>query len=198
LAGRHFLFPKQSSTDYVVLTPAVPMRLNAFTLCMNLALNVLENRPINLFTYRTFNREALILSLTYNWKVGLYMRGETILFPYLDKCNTWNHICLTWESEHGRCELWVNGRRTGNKIYHKDSTVQPGGTVTLGQNYNSYSRDFDEEGSYIGKIKDLNMWNKVLSLRSLRSIFKGKVKQKGDIFDWSNLSYSIKGNVTLV
>ncbi|KAG9469141.1 hypothetical protein GDO78_021125, partial [Eleutherodactylus coqui] len=198
LTGRHFLFPKESITDYVVLTPAQPMRLNSFTLCMSLDLNVSENREIILFSYRTLNYDALNLWLKYNGSIGLYMKEKGLMFPKFDSCKQWTHLCLTWESGHGRCELWVNSRKSGNKIYHWEGTVQPGGIVILGQDQDSFNSGFDEKQSYVGKIKDLNMWNKVLLVKSLQSVFKGTVKQKGEIFDWSDLSYSIKGNVKLV
>lgn len=120
------------------------------------------------------------------------------MFPTLDMSNEWNHLCLTWESKHGRCELWVNGRRFGNKVYRRRDTVRPGGIVILGQDQDELGNGFDKSQSYIGKIKDLNMWKKVLSLRSIKSVFKGTEIQKGEIFDWSNLSYSKRGNVEVV
>ncbi|XP_056381042.1 uncharacterized protein LOC130276137 [Hyla sarda] len=197
LEGRHFLFPEESITNYVVLTPAEPMRLTAFTLCMKLSLNVPEDRETILFSYRTLYYDELNLWLESNGDVGFYMSGEGIKFPKLDRSKEWNHLCLTWESKHGRCELWVNGRRSIN-TYQKRHTVQPGGIAILGQDQDELGNGFDKSQSYIGKIKDLNMWKRVLPLKSIRSVFKGKESRKGDIFDWSNLSYSIKGNVEVV
>ncbi|XP_075143700.1 pentraxin fusion protein-like [Leptodactylus fuscus] len=198
LEGRSFLFPEQSVTDYVLLTPAQPMRLTSFTLCMKLSLNVSENRETILFSYRTLYYDELNLWLESDGNVGFYMSGEGLMFPKLDYSKEWNHLCLTWESKNGRCELWVNGKRHGNKIYRKRHTVRAGGMVILGQDQDGLGDGFEKSQSYVGKIKDLNMWNKVLSLRSLRSMFKGKVTRKGEIFDWSNLSYSLKGKVEVV
>ncbi|XP_069822710.1 uncharacterized protein [Dendropsophus ebraccatus] len=198
LEGRSFLFPEESNTNYVVLTPAQPMSLSSFTLCMKLSLNVSEDRETILFSYRTLYHDELNLWLESNGDVGFYMSGAGIMFPKLDKSKEWNHLCLTWESKHGRCELWVNGRRFARKIYRKRHTVQPDGIAILGQDQDELGKDFDKSQSYIGKIKDLNMWNKVLSLKSLRSLFKGKKMPKREIFDWSNLSFSMKGNVEVV
>ncbi|XP_075688025.1 uncharacterized protein LOC142656914 isoform X2 [Rhinoderma darwinii] len=198
LEGKYFLFPEESVTDYIVLTPALPMRLRSFTLCMNLSLNVSENRETILFSYRTLYHDELNLWLEANGDIGFYMSGEGLMFPRRDKSKEWNHLCLTWESKNGRCELWLNGRRSGNKVYRRRHAVRPGGVVILGQDQDALSNFFDKSQSYIGKIKDLNMWNKVLSLKSLQSLFKGKEVRKGEIFDWSNLSYAKKGNVEVV
>ncbi|CAI9570447.1 unnamed protein product [Staurois parvus] len=120
------------------------------------------------------------------------------MFPTLDRSKEWQHICLTWESKYGRSEVWVNGRRYANRVYSKGHKVRPGGIAMLGQDQDSLGHDFDGSQSFVGKIKDLNMWNKVLSLKTLRSMFRGKEKTKGNVFDWSQLTFSKKGNVQIV
>ncbi|XP_040263665.1 uncharacterized protein LOC120979167 isoform X2 [Bufo bufo] len=198
LEGRYLLFPEESVTDYVLLTPNQPMSLTSFTLCMKLALNVSENRETILFSYRTLYYDELNLWQESNGNVGFYMSGEGLMFPKLDHSKEWNHLCLTWESRRGRCELWINGRRSGNKLYRRRHTVRAGGIAILGQDQDELGNGFDKSQSYIGKIKDLNMWNKVLSIKSLRKVFNGNETPKGEVFDWSNLSYSTKGNVKVI
>ncbi|KAM4022007.1 uncharacterized protein ACNLHF_027292 [Anomaloglossus baeobatrachus] len=198
LSSKYFSFPRESNTDYVVLTPAQPMRLQAFTLCMNLFLNVSDNRETILFSYRTSSYDELNLWVEMNGDLGFYMSGEGLMFPNFDTSKEWNHLCLTWESKNGRCELWNNGKRIGNKVYHRGHTVRPGGMVILGQDQDQLGESFDSAQSYVGSIKDLNMWQRVLSVKALKSVFRGSKTQKGDIFDWSNLSYDLRGNVQLV
>nr|prf pentraxin [Xenopus laevis] len=98
----------------------------------------------------------------------------------------------------GMTEFWLNGRRSATKVYHQKNTVRSGGIVLLGQDQDSYGGDFDKTQSFVGSIKDLKMWNKVLPLRSLKSLFKGREIGNGNIFDWSSLSYSMIGNVAEV
>ncbi|XP_044130083.1 pentraxin fusion protein-like [Bufo gargarizans] len=198
LEGRYFLFPEESVTDYVLLTPNQPMSLTSFTLCMKLALNVSENRETILFSYRTLFYDELNLWQESNGNVGFYMSGEGLMFPKLDHSKEWNHLCLTWESRRGRCELWINGRRSGNKLYRRRHTVRAGGIAILGQDQDELGNGFDKSQSYVGNIKELNMWNKVLSIKSLRKVFNGNETPKGEVFDWSNLSYSTKGNVKVI
>ncbi|CAJ0936205.1 unnamed protein product [Ranitomeya imitator] len=81
LRSRYFRFPRESNTDYVVLTPAETMRLAAFTLCMNVSLNVSDNRETILFSYRTTYYDELNLWLEMNGDLGFYMSGEGLMFP---------------------------------------------------------------------------------------------------------------------
>ncbi|XP_068109255.1 uncharacterized protein [Hyperolius riggenbachi] len=195
LTGKYFLFPKESEDTYITLAPAIPLRLNAFTFCMRVSLDVPNNRETILFSYRTLYFDELNLWLESNGKIGLYMSGEGLMFPQVKNKKAWNHMCLTWESKNGRCELWVNGRRKANMVYRKQHTVRDGGIAMLGQDQDSLGGNFDKEQSFVGKIKDVKMWNRVLSLRGLKAMFKGRENPKGNIFDWSELNYSTKGSV---
>ncbi|MEE6502604.1 hypothetical protein FKM82_004569 [Ascaphus truei] len=198
LTDKSLFFPGESSSSYVHLSPATPMDLTAFTLCMKLSLDVPENRETILFSYRTLFYDELNLWLESNGNIGVYMRGESLMLPPLDQSKEWNHLCLTWESKHGRCELWVNNKRSATRVYQKKHKVKSGGIVLLGQDQDTLGDNFDASQSYVGKIKDLNMWDKVISLKSLHSLFKEKEFQQGNIFDWGSLNYIIKGNVTIV
>ncbi|XP_077323576.1 uncharacterized protein LOC143958006 isoform X2 [Lithobates pipiens] len=198
LTGKYFLFPEESNNSYVDLSPALPLKLKAFSLCMKVSLNVSKNRETILFSYRTRYFDELNLWQEKSGQLGFYMSGEGLMLPRLDRRKQWLHICLTWESKHGRSELWVNGRRYTNRVYRMGHQVQSGGIAMLGQDQDALGHDFDRSQSFVGKIKDLNMWNKVLSLKTLRSIFRGKETTKGNIFNWSELTFSKKGNVQVV
>ncbi|XP_063797417.1 uncharacterized protein LOC134958626 [Pseudophryne corroboree] len=195
LEGRYFSFPEATDNSYVYLSPAQPMSLTALTLCMKVALDVPENRETILFSYRTLYFDELNLWLESNGKIGLYMSGESVMFPKLSRGKEWNHLCVTWESSRGRCELWMNGRRSGVKVFQRGHTLRAGGIVMLGQDQDGLGDGLDAEQSFVGKIKNVNMWDKVLSLKSLRAVFKHLTVEKGDVFDWSGLTYSIRGNV---
>ncbi|KAM9324373.1 uncharacterized protein PAF06_000406 [Gastrophryne carolinensis] len=198
LTGRYFLFPTESDNSYVTLSPALPLNLKAFTLCMNLSVNFPEQRETILFSYRTNYYDELNVWQEENGMVSFYMNGDGIHFSKLDRSKDWTHLCLTWESKNGRCELWMNGKRSGNRIYRKKHQVRSGGIVILGQDQDSLGRDFQQTQSFVGKIKDVNMWDRVLSLKALKLVFKEREKQKGNIFDWSELRFSKIGNVQIV
>ncbi|XP_053324728.1 uncharacterized protein LOC128499816 [Spea bombifrons] len=198
LSGNYFYFPEENDNSYVYLSPKIPMDLKALTLCMKISPNINDNRETILFSYRTTYYDELNLWIESSGNIGLYMSGEGIMFSPLNHKKEWAHLCLTWESKYGRCELWLNGRRKGPRIYRRSHSIRPGGIVLLGQDQDSLGGNFEAAQSYVGKIKDLNMWDKVLSLRALRSVFKNKQVQAGTVFDWRSLNYMIKGNVTVV
>ncbi|KAG8436108.1 hypothetical protein GDO86_007280 [Hymenochirus boettgeri] len=197
LTKKHFLFPQESDNSYVSISPAKPMQLKAFTLCMNVSLEIPKGRETILFSYRTLFYDALNLWIEKDGNIGLYMSGDGLIFRRSNLKKVWNHLCVTWESRSGRTELWLNGKRASTNVYQRRHHVSSGGIAMLGQDQDALESEFDSSQSYIGKIKDVNMWSKVLSLRSLKSLFKGKNVHKGTIFDWSSFSFSITGNVTL-
>ncbi|KAM5147986.1 uncharacterized protein ACMZJ9_011622 [Mantella aurantiaca] len=198
LTGKHFLFPNESSTSYIELSPALPLALKEFSLCMKVSLDVPKNRETILFSYRTLFYDALNLWLEATGQLGFYMSGQGIMFPRMDRRREWQHMCLTWEAKRGRCEMWLNGKRSANKVYQRSHAVRAGGIAILGQDQDALGHGFERSQSFVGRIKDLQMWNKVLSLKALRSVFKGKERKKGNIFDWSELTFSRKGNVQIV
>ncbi|XP_053577049.1 uncharacterized protein LOC128666463 [Bombina bombina] len=198
LIGKSLVFKKETGDSYVILTPDLPMNLKAFTLCMKLSLDVPQNRETILFSYRTTFYDELNLWIEYDGKTGFYMSGDGVQFAPMDLSKEWNHVCLTWEARHGRTEFWLNGRRATTAVYNKKNIMRAGGIVMLGQDQDNLGGDFDISQSYVGKIKDLNMWDSVLSLKLLKKQFNDKDIRKGNIFDWGHLSYKIFGNVTIV
>uniref|UniRef100_A0A8C5WL30 Pentraxin (PTX) domain-containing protein n=1 Tax=Leptobrachium leishanense TaxID=445787 RepID=A0A8C5WL30_9ANUR len=197
LSGRSFFFPGESDNSYVYLNPQIPMNLKALTLCMKLSLDVPESRETILFSYRTLCQDEFNLWIEISGKIGLYMSGDAVYFPPIDQKREWNHLCLTWEFTHGRTELWVNSRRQPTQFYSRRHQIHKGGIAIIGQDQDSLGGGFDAKQSYIGKIKDLNMWNKVLPLRAIRNIFRDEEVWKGNIFAWSSLTYVTTGNVTI-
>ena len=88
LGGRSLVFPEQTSTSFVELTPAKSLSLNAFTLCLRFATELFkERREVILFHYRTQDTDELTL-----WRLndgryelqGLQMLPEKLRRP-------WNH-----------------------------------------------------------------------------------------------------------
>ncbi|KAM8930741.1 uncharacterized protein RCH25_006706 [Pelodytes ibericus] len=197
LTDKSFVFPEESNTSYVYMSPEIPMNLKALTLCMRISLKVPEDRETILYSYRTLYYDELNLWIENDGTVGLYMSGEGIKFPRIKQKREWNHLCLTWESRFGRTELWVNNKRTGLKYYRRRHTIHEGGISLLGQDQDSLGEGFDASQSFIGKIKDFHMWNKVLSLKALRSVFRNKYSHNATVFNWNALTYTIKGNVQI-
>lgn len=56
---KSLVFPSESSTSYVEMVPLKPLKLTAFTLCMQVATELTGSREIILFAYRTQSYDEL-------------------------------------------------------------------------------------------------------------------------------------------
>ena len=56
---RSVLFPEQTYSSYMELTPLKPLSLDAFTLCLRFATELKGKREVILFAYRTQNFDEL-------------------------------------------------------------------------------------------------------------------------------------------
>ncbi|KAB5587246.1 hypothetical protein PHYPO_G00011000 [Pangasianodon hypophthalmus] len=192
-----FLFPEESDTAYVHVTPKKPLNLQAFTLCMHVATELNSQRETILFAYRTQHYDELNV-----WqekgRLSLYLRssGDAAMFtlPPLSAFPT--HLCVTWDSSTGATAFWVDGRRSMLKIYRRGHQVDSDGAIVLGQDPDSYVGEFDSKQSFVGEITDLEMWDSVLSARQIKQVFeKQNIGLSGNVLDWNSLEYKIHGNV---
>ncbi|KAK2870417.1 hypothetical protein Q8A67_024809 [Cirrhinus molitorella] len=201
LAGKMLVFPAKSSSSYVKLTPEKPMSLSAFTLCMRVATSLREWRDIILFAYRTRDTDELNVWKEKDGRLSLYIQssGKGALFnlPSLSPYRT--HLCVTWNSATGLTAFWVDGRRSSLQVYNVGNRVRAGGIVVLGQDPDSYLSDFEYEQSFVGDIKDVYMWNYVLSDSQIRAVHSNQkaYMPKGNIFDWTTIRYYTQGNVVV-
>ncbi|KAL1248302.1 hypothetical protein QQF64_021620 [Cirrhinus molitorella] len=201
LAGKVLVFPTKSYSSYVKLTPEKPMSLSAFTLCMRVVANLREWRDIILFAYRTRDTDELNVWKEKDGRLSLYFQSSHngVLFrvPPLSPYRT--HLCVTWNSATGVTAVWVDGQRSAPQVYNTGHVVRAGGVVVLGQDPDSYLGDFETEQSFVGDIKDVYMWNYVLSDNQIKAAYLNKKANmpKGNIFDWTTIRYSIHGNVVV-
>ncbi|XP_053885703.1 pentraxin fusion protein-like [Malaclemys terrapin pileata] len=195
LLGKAFIFPEETDTSYVVLSPAQPLSLGAFTLCMKVASELPPNREIILFSYRTTYYDELNVWQEFNGTFSLYLSGPGVHFT-LPKLNTFgSHMCVTWESKSGLTAFWVNGERSLRKVLRPGHRIQPQGIVMLGQDPDTFWGSFEKAQSFVGEISDLYMWDHVLSPSIIQNVYLDHSFPKGNIFDWKSLSYKCTGNV---
>ncbi|XP_054463206.1 C-reactive protein-like [Anoplopoma fimbria] len=195
---RTLVFPSATNTAYVELVPLKPLNLTAFTLCMRVATELSGRREVILFAYRTPNFDELNVWRELDGSLSFYMSGNGVLFqvPQLGALQT--HLCATWDSGSGASALFIDGRKSVTKIYKKNHIVQPGGTVIVGQDPDSYLSGFDAKQSFVGEIGDINMWDYVLSQSNIQDLFSGKWVAKGNVFDWETAELRVNGEVTVV
>ncbi|KAJ8251265.1 hypothetical protein GJAV_G00219120 [Gymnothorax javanicus] len=194
LFEKDLVFPEETDNSYVTLTPQKPLELTAFTLCMNVATELKDNRDVILFAYRT-DTDELNVWREADGRYSLYLTdGSSVRFNLPPLTTFKTHFCVTWESTTGLTAMWMDRKRSDRKIFRNGHTTRAGGTVRLGQDTDSGG--FDINQSFVGKISDLNMWDYVLpesQIKALHSCFAHN--PKGNIFDWETIQYQINGNV---
>ncbi|XP_016327553.1 pentraxin fusion protein-like isoform X2 [Sinocyclocheilus anshuiensis] len=204
LGVKVLLFPTETDSSYVKLTPEKPLSLSAFTLCMRVATELQGEREIILFAYRTQNYDELNVWREKDGHLSFYLSGNGAgngaLF-YLPPISTFRtHLCITWDSETGLSAFWVDGHRSSFQLYRKGHSVRPGGTVLLGQDPDNYLGAFEAKQSFVGEITDVKMWDHVLSGSQIKAVYSNQERSvpKGNVFDWNTIKYEINGNVLVV
>ncbi|XP_073686596.1 C-reactive protein-like [Garra rufa] len=201
LGGKMLVFPSKSHNSYVKLTPEKPLSLSAFTLCMRVTADLRDRRDIIMFAYRTHDTDELNVWKEKDGRWSLYFQssGDGVLFRLPPLSPYRSHLCVTWTSATGLTAVWVDGRRSSVQVYKAGHRVRAGGAVVLGQDPDSYLGDFETEQSFVGEIKDVYMWNYVLSDGQIRAVYTNQkaYMPKGNVFDWNTIKYYTHGNVVV-
>ncbi|XP_062848577.1 C-reactive protein-like [Trichomycterus rosablanca] len=200
LNGKVVLFPYETDFSFVRLLPQKPMALSAFTLCMQVGTELQGERQIILFAYRTNSTDELNVWREKDGRISFYLGGDAVFF-HLTSLSTFRaHLCLTWDSSTGLTAFHMDGRRTVRQVYKPGHQIQPGGTVLLGQDPDTYLGNFEETQSFVGEITDVNMWDFVLSRAQINTLYANLKRRvpHGNIFDWSSVQYETHGNVMIV
>ncbi|XP_052451321.1 pentraxin fusion protein [Carassius gibelio] len=199
LGGKMLVFPAKSDYNYVKLIPEKALSLSAFTLCMRVVTDLRDDRDIILFAYRTSEVDELNVWKEQDGRLSLYLQSsrEGALFRMTSVSPYRTHLCVTWSSATGLTAIWVDGSRSSLQVYRTGFRVRAGGIVVLGQDPDSYLGKFDREQSFAGEIKDLYMWDYVLSDSQIRAVYLNQKSNmpKGNLFDWNTIRYFITGNV---
>ncbi|XP_043943233.1 mucosal pentraxin-like [Protopterus annectens] len=191
------VFPQQSSTDYVKLTPVKEMSLTAFTLCIRAFTDL--DRPYSLFSYATSSKDnELLLFATAKDQYEFNIANNNVLFRVTNLRSTWNHFCVTWDSRTGLLELRINGERLVRKGLAKGYTIKSGGVIILGQEQDSLEGGFQADQSFVGELNNVNLWDYVLTPQQIRAATYGTLSIPGNVIDWGTVEYAIKGYVIVV
>ncbi|XP_059002716.1 serum amyloid P-component [Mustela nigripes] len=196
LSGKVFVFPQESSTDHVTLTPKLEKPLKSFTLCFRAYSDL--SRPHSLFSYNAQGKDNEIL--VFKERAGEYSLhiGKTkVTFKVAEVFPSPTHICVTWESSTGIAEFWVNGKPLVKKGLKKGYSVATQPKIVLGQEQDSYGGAFDVNQSFVGEIGDLYMWDSVLSAQQILSVRHGSYLLDPNVLDWSALDYESRGYVVI-
>ncbi|XP_055965549.1 mucosal pentraxin-like [Sorex fumeus] len=191
LEGQSLLFPRESATDYVLLTPQQQKPLHNFTLCMK-AFSDLP-RGYSLFSYATRSHSnALLLHVNRPGEFSLSIGDSEIVFRTTQSWLGAFHVCVSWESSTGIATLWVDGRPQGRKGVSKGYVLEGEASIILGQDQDSFGGGFNAKQSLVGEVWDVHLWDRIIPMKRT-----GPSLQNGNLLDWHSLTFQSFGDVVI-
>ncbi|XP_054978923.1 mucosal pentraxin-like [Sorex araneus] len=191
LRGKAIIFPRESASDYVLLTARHQKPLHSFTLCMKASSDL--TRDYSLFSYSTrAHSNALLLYLNRPGEFSLTIGHSEIVFRTPQSSKGPIRVCVTWESATGIATLWVDGKPQGRKGVSKGYVLDANAKIILGQEQDSYGGGFDAKQSLVGEVWDVHLWDTIIPMKPT-----GPTCRIGNVLDWHSLSFQSYGYVVI-
>ncbi|CAN2391393.1 serum amyloid, partial [Pristimantis euphronides] len=196
LGNKVFLFPRRTSTAYVVLKPEIKASLEKLSVCLK--------------SYTELTRDHSLFSLAMS---GSKQDNAFLIFPEPPNVSSvsinqeevkiktdpevleWKHTCVTWDSETGVIQLWVNGKLYPRRVSQKGFSIEPPISIILGQEQDSFGGKFDQDQCFVGELSDVHMWDHVLTPEDIQKVLSGD--HPGNVINWRSLNFEMKGNVLI-
>ncbi|KAM3920455.1 jeltraxin-like [Leptodactylus fuscus] len=191
------LFPKPTSTDYLILKPTIVKPLTQLTVCLSSYTDL--NRVHSLFSLATRAKDnALLIYPMPPNNISISINNEDIYFTVDPEVLDWKHTCVTWDSETGLLQLWINGKRYPRRVTRTRSPISPPMIVILGQEQDNFGGGFEASQSFVGEIRDVNLWDYVLSPTKITEYLYFNYNINANIIGWKNDPYEKKGNTMVL
>ncbi|XP_061462107.1 mucosal pentraxin-like [Rhineura floridana] len=195
LAGKELVFPQASDTACAIMKAALTQPLTSFTIC--LAHYSQLTRPYAIFSYATpaSNNDILIYKPKPN-QYSLYVGCEGVTFSAPETQPIGGEVlCTSWDSAKGLANFWVNAKQMPQMVLKKGYSICAEASIVLGQDQDSMGGGFDINQSYVGQLRDVRFWDRVLTYDELQDAFFNIDVPGGYVFNWKTVSYELKGNV---
>ncbi|XP_073479436.1 serum amyloid P-component-like [Aquarana catesbeiana] len=192
LEGKVFVFPKETDTDHVILKPTITRPLQKVSVCLRSYTDL--SRPYTPFSLATPGKDnAFVIYLQPPNTCSVYINQELSSFKTDSESLDWRHICVTWDSNTGVVQLWVNGKLYPRRVSMNGSSIAAETSIVLGQEQDSFGGKFDDKQSLVGEISDVHMWDYVLTPENIKKVISGE--HNGNVINWISLYLEIKGEV---
>ncbi|XP_064425080.1 serum amyloid P-component-like [Latimeria chalumnae] len=196
LGQKTLIFPVESADSYVTLKPDQQKFLQAFTVCLKAYTDL--NRYVAVFSFATSaSANDILIERNSKGEYTLIVGGDKVHYKTEFKDDDWMHFCVSWESETGLVVFRVNGKQFVAKALKKGYAVHSDPKIILGQEQDSYGGTFDKAQSFVGEMKDVNMWDYVLSPYEIQLVEQGSHSVKGNMINWETVHYTVNGNVII-
>ncbi|CAI9612216.1 unnamed protein product [Staurois parvus] len=122
LEGKVFLFPRERSTDHVILKPTITKPLQKVTVCLHSYSDLI--RVYSLFSLATpASKNAFIFFSNSPNFYSIIVNGQQIVIRTDSDSLNWRHVCVTWDSDTGVVQLWVNGKLYPRRVLAKGFSI---------------------------------------------------------------------------
>ncbi|KAL0279548.1 UNVERIFIED_CONTAM: hypothetical protein PYX00_001077 [Menopon gallinae] len=188
-------FPKRSVTEY--LTADFPREdIHQISVCLWIQTADMFNYG-TLFSYAVKDDDNSFTITDYNGFV-LYVRKERVVTDIIANDGHWHFICITWESEEGRWEIYLDGKMKGNGTGLAVKKPIPGrGRFIIGQEQDRFGGGFNEVESFVGKITNFDIWKRVLKKSEIEDMNENCKYFAGDLFSWVDFLENTHGNIEI-
>ncbi|XP_068891147.1 carbonic anhydrase 6 isoform X4 [Aphelocoma coerulescens] len=188
-----FYFPVENIESFVEVHPLRAVSLQAFTLCFWSRAQPAGSQTILSYSTGESDHELLV---TVGAELGLWIGGHFLSFPLQHEAQDWLHHCVTWASQAGAANLWLNGAAGKAQSVQKGYVSQAGGTLVLGKDRDTLLGTFSN--GFAGRMAQVNLWSRVLSAAEVRALALCKAGQlKGDVIAWGQTPMALLGGVLL-
>ncbi|XP_030628147.1 serum amyloid P-component-like [Chanos chanos] len=195
LSGKMFVFPRESNTAYVRLTPSVTKTFTSVTVCLRFFSDL--NRSQTLFSLALPTQpNGLLLWREKQDVYQVWYGSEFLSFSVsADRLDAWNSVCATRSSDTGLHQFWINGRHTAKKGLRAGTSLAGIPIIILGQDQDSYGGGFKDTDSFVGMLTDVQMWDYVLPDSEIQFFDSGLPFSGGNVLDWGSLEFTKYGYV---
>ncbi|NWS82755.1 CAH6 anhydrase, partial [Toxostoma redivivum] len=188
-----FYFPMENIESFVEVHPLCAVSLQAFTLCFWSRAQPIGSQTILSYSTGESDHELMV---TVGTELGLWVGGHFLSFPLQHEARGWLHHCVTWGSQEGTANLWLNGAAGKAKSIQKGYRSQAGGTLLLGKDRDALLGTFSN--GFAGGLSQLNLWSRVLSTAEIRALALCRQGQPGgDVIAWGQTPMALLGGVLL-
>lgn len=107
----------------------------------------------------------------------------------------WHHIGILWSNGNYNISL------DGTFIYNGSNlgTATPlkgGGQFAIGQTMDTPGANFDSSTSFVGKLCQLNVWNKLLEQQEVMAMSQNDCSSNlGTVVDWRDVTRTLNGQL---
>lgn len=174
--------------------------INAFTVCLHVLPEYQEIHTLLSHTSSEHENEVAvsISAGSDSREVGLWIGNEFVNLPHSFQAHDWTNYCVTWSSQTGGAELWINGMVGEQRYLKRGYSVSLSGVLVLGRDQDGLL-GISNSNAFVGKMTDVNVWDYTLSTADIREQMscEGNGTVVGNVLSWGSTRLGFYGGVEL-